>query len=119
MMELRNPQVRLNEDIVPYYIFVLIFAFTLITLGGIAWAWQLYHGVSTRYGGFPKVESIEPGPRHISGVSQTLILYDRHGQRMRENQAERLDSFGWIDQARGIVHIPIDEAIDLTVQEGP
>lgn len=120
MMEtLRNPAVRLNEDIVPYYIFVLIFAFVLIVLGGIAWAWFLYENTSMRLGGFPVVERLEPGPRQISGVSQTLILHDRHGQRLRERQTERLNSFGWVDQRRGIVHIPIDEAIQLTVEEGP
>lgn len=115
----RNPQVRLNEDVVPYYIFAIILAVVLITLGGIGWAWYLYHGVSTRLGGFPVAEATGPGPRHIAGVSQTLIYYERHGQRIRESQAARLDSFGWVDRRAGTVHIPIDEAIDLTVQEGP
>jgi len=31
---------------------------------------------------------------------------------------QKLDSYGWIDQDNGIVRIPIDRAIDVTVQRG-
>ena len=35
-----------------------------------------------------------------------------------EQQAETLDSYGWVDQSAGIVRIPIDRAIDLTLKNG-
>jgi len=35
-----------------------------------------------------------------------------------EQQAEILDSYGWVDQSAGIVRIPIDRAIDLTMKNG-
>jgi hypothetical protein len=37
-------------------------------------------------------------------------------QRLREEQV--LDSYGWVDQKAGIVHIPIDRAMALIVQQG-
>ncbi len=37
---------------------------------------------------------------------------------LRESEAKRLDSYGWVDRNAGIVHIPIDEAIKLTLQRG-
>lgn len=37
---------------------------------------------------------------------------------MRHEMAERLDGYGWVDKATGVAHIPIDEAMDLLVQQG-
>lgn len=37
---------------------------------------------------------------------------------LRQDAGERLESYGWADEANGIVHIPIDRAIDLTLQRG-
>jgi hypothetical protein len=33
-------------------------------------------------------------------------------------QMEKLDTYGWVDQDNGIVRIPIDRAIDVTVERG-
>jgi hypothetical protein len=35
-----------------------------------------------------------------------------------EQQAATLDSYGWVDQSAGIVRIPIDRAIELTLKNG-
>jgi hypothetical protein len=35
-----------------------------------------------------------------------------------EEQAQTLDSYGWVDQTAGIVRIPIDRAIDMTATQG-
>jgi hypothetical protein len=37
---------------------------------------------------------------------------------LRESEEKRLDSYGWVDRNAGIVHIPIDEAMKLTLQHG-
>lgn len=37
---------------------------------------------------------------------------------LRERQSRDLDSYGWVDRDRGIVHIPIDRAIDLVLERG-
>ena len=33
---------------------------------------------------------------------------------LRQGQTERLDSYGWTDRPNGIVHIPIERAMELT-----
>jgi hypothetical protein len=38
--------------------------------------------------------------------------------KMRSNEDMLLDSYGWVDSAKGTVHIPIDQAIDLVAQKG-
>lgn len=109
-----RPTIRLNEDVVPLYIFTLIAIVVLIVIGGIAWAWLLFHDESARLGGFPAPKVLIQAPREIAGVNQTLIHYDRQGQRLREVQERRLQSWGWVDRDAGIVHIPIEEAIRIT-----
>ncbi len=37
---------------------------------------------------------------------------------MRHEMAERLGGYGWVDEGAGVVHIPIDEAMDLLVERG-
>lgn len=37
---------------------------------------------------------------------------------LRADQLERLNSYGWVDQAGGIAHIPIDRAMELVASEG-
>ena len=37
---------------------------------------------------------------------------------LKAGQLERLTSYGWVDQATGAVHIPIDEAMRLVAEQG-
>ncbi len=37
---------------------------------------------------------------------------------LRQQEQTRLNSYGWVDQERGIVHIPIERAMDMLVQKG-
>ena len=39
-------------------------------------------------------------------------------QQMQETQKQALESYGWIDREKGIVRIPIDEAMRLLVERG-
>ncbi|HLK62786.1 MAG TPA: hypothetical protein VKU19_05075 [Bryobacteraceae bacterium] len=52
-----------------------------------------------------------PKPR----LEQTPIT-DLQAFRMAEDRD--LSSYGWVDQQKGIVHVPIDRAIDMLVQKG-
>lgn len=36
----------------------------------------------------------------------------------REKEREMLESYGWVDRAAGVVRVPIERAIDLTLAEG-
>jgi hypothetical protein len=37
---------------------------------------------------------------------------------LKQGQREKLQSYGWVDQSTGVVHIPIDEAMRLVVERG-
>ncbi|MDB5339601.1 MAG: hypothetical protein JWN70_5220 [Planctomycetaceae bacterium] len=52
-----------------------------------------------------------PGPRL---QDQPLIEYSR----FVDTQDARLNSYGWVDQRQGVVHIPITDAIDILATRG-
>lgn len=37
---------------------------------------------------------------------------------MRRSEHDVLDSYGWVDRHEGVVHVPIERAIDLTLERG-
>ena len=41
---------------------------------------------------------------------------DQELARLRASQQERLGSYGWIDRSSGVVHIPIERAMELTAR---
>jgi hypothetical protein len=52
-----------------------------------------------------------PAPALEAQPGQTLNRY-------RAIEESRLNSYGWVDRASGVIRIPIDRAIDLTAQRG-
>ena len=42
---------------------------------------------------------------------------DEDWQALRDEQARHLNSYGWADKARGVVHIPIERAMNQMVAE--
>ncbi len=57
------------------------------------------------------------GKPQINMVNQLPFDLDVIGYRERREQLETLESWGWVDRARGIVHEPIDRAIDEVVRD--
>ncbi len=63
---------------------------------------------------FPLAQGISqdpPAPR-----LQTQPFKDIY--QLKTEQLGALHSYGWVDQANGVVHIPIDQAMALTLQRG-
>lgn len=56
-------------------------------------------------GGDPDVPVLQPDPH------EDLV-------RLREDEREVIDGYGWVDRGAGIVRIPVDRAIDLVAERG-
>ena len=56
-------------------------------------------------------EKDPPAPRLQTQPFKDIYL-------LKQGNNERLTAYGWADKANGIVHIPIDHAIELTLQHG-
>jgi mono/diheme cytochrome c family protein len=56
-------------------------------------------------------EVILPGPRLQVAPQEDL-------NRLRSTQQARLGSYGWVDEARGLAHIPIEQAMQIVAAQG-
>lgn len=52
-----------------------------------------------------------PGPQLQAHAREDLI-------KLRAAEDARLNSYGWVDRKAGLVHIPIERAMELIVQRG-
>ena len=59
----------------------------------------------------------EIGKPEIGIVDQTPFDVTRALQTYRTDRMQRLESWGWVDRKAGTVHMPIDRAMELVVQE--
>jgi len=50
-------------------------------------------------------------------VNQRMFSLDQRAAQKRLQQMNRLSTYGWLDRQAGVVHIPIDVAMDMLVQE--
>jgi hypothetical protein len=57
------------------------------------------------------------GQPEIGIVDQVPFDVTRSFQAYKRDSLERLSGWGWVDRQRGIIHMPIDRAMDLVVQE--
>jgi hypothetical protein len=58
----------------------------------------------------------EVGRSKIGMVEQQQFSVAFRGERDRAARLERLRSYGWVDRGAGVVHLPIDQAMDLVVK---
>lgn len=79
-------------------------------------AWGLFVGLSE--GAYPPAAPItdenigqrEPPLPRLQSVPNSDL------QRYRQQQEQRLTSYGWVDRSAGVVHMPIDRAMDLIAE---
>jgi hypothetical protein len=57
------------------------------------------------------------GQSEIGIVDQVPFDVTRALQVYRQDRLARLEHWGWVDRKAGVVHMPIDEAMDLVVKE--
>jgi len=58
----------------------------------------------------------EAGQRKVGLVEQQLFENANHAQALRAKHLDRLGRYGWVDREKGLVHIPIDQAMDLAAR---
>lgn len=89
----------------------------LIVVGAVvSWlTFRYFAGLPQEGAGYPPLspQQLPPAPRLEVFPVEDLA-------KKREAEAKRLDSYGWIDRQNGVVHIPIERAMELVVERsGP
>ena len=54
----------------------------------------------------------------VAPLPARLPVRPEDQQRLQAQGEEQLHSYGWVDQSAGVVHIPIDRAIDQVLEQG-
>jgi hypothetical protein len=63
-----------------------------------------------------KARNVEPEQLFPEPRLQSKPIPDL--QKFREQEEKTLTTYGWVDQSKGVVRIPIDRAIDVVAQKG-
>jgi hypothetical protein len=64
----------------------------------------------------PLVIPPEIGQSKIGMIEQDQFDVAVRGEDDRARRRERLESYGWVDREKGIVHLPIERAMELVAQ---
>lgn len=87
----------------------------LVILAVLPLAWVTFH-TAMHTSPQPSTMPILPGEQ----LPEPHLQVDPNGelQRMRAQKLQRLQSYGWVDRRAGLVHIPIDRAMQLLLARG-
>jgi hypothetical protein len=82
------------------------------------WSIQILH----REAGMTEPQQSLPIPREIGRaeigiVEQRLFELQLEAQHKRQEQMKRLSSYGWVDRQKGIIHLPVERAMEQMVSE--
>ncbi|ABF91636.1 hypothetical protein MXAN_3870 [Myxococcus xanthus DK 1622] len=60
------------------------------------------------------------GVSEVADVNQRLFKREDAAPRLREAQRARLRGYGWVDRDAGVIHIPVEQALEqvLSTEEG-
>jgi hypothetical protein len=70
----------------------------------------------------PHLESLRGVQMNLAGElatsEETRGFTTRMWRDLRDESKQRLSSYGWVDQQIGVVHIPIERAMELVLKDG-
>jgi len=112
------PEAQADERIASgKVLFIGIFAL-LVFGGATCWAGRIWRDTRVRLEpNGPIAPGAEIGKAEIGIVDQAPFETLRAAERTRKDETERLSSYGWVDRDKGVIHVPIDKAIEQLVAE--
>lgn len=117
-MDERHDEVRYEDDVVARGPLVRIAVGTVVlsvALCIVAYLLLRERESQLRPSGFFPEERLGP-PHDVAALREDPFELPHPEAARKESSRRRLESFGWIDRERRLVHIPIDRAIDSLLQ---
>jgi len=112
------PEAQADEHVAGFKV-VAIGVTALVVFGAATW-WSsriLDRTARTLSPAGPLPVGKEIGKAEIGIVDQTPFETTRGAEHYRREQLQRLNSYGWVDPAKGIIHVPIEKAIEQLLAE--
>ena len=112
------PEAQADEHVAGFKV-VAIGVTALVVFGAATW-WSsriLDRTARTLSPSGPLPVGKEIGKAEIGIVDQTPFETTRGAEHYRREQLQRLNSYGWVDSAKGIIHVPIEKAIEQLLAE--
>jgi len=85
----------------------------------------LHFGLNALYGVFAinasasgRETEVRGRQRPMSGAPQLLVIPEADIDQVRTMENQKLGTYGWVDKEKGIVHIPIDQAMKMIAERG-
>ncbi len=105
---------RQEEESLPVLkvMIVALVAMIVFALAVLVTAWGMGHVQQSQWPGGPT--GVNPGQveRLQTGiVKQDLFVLTKRAEQLNAEQLAQLQSYGWISRPHGIIHIPIDQAM--------
>jgi len=82
-----------------------------VTMGAVGWMYTHLYGPTNAIPVKRSQENFKNAPHSMTSIEDDWKVVDA-------NAHQRLDGYGWIDPAHGIVRIPIQRAMDLVAAQG-
>jgi hypothetical protein len=96
-------------------VIVLLITAVALSLGGIAWLLSGYRQHAAQQQ--PPLSALES--QHLLPPPPRLQANPRQeGEQQIAAQRRQLDSFGWVDREHYIVHLPLEQARQLLLEQG-
>jgi hypothetical protein len=113
-----RPPPEPEEDRLPYgrLLGISLMALAAFAVGGLWSAYILYRPTRELVPERHLPQPPELGRPEIGIVNQRLFVNDLRAEQERLEQTRRLHSYGWVDRKSGVIHIPIERAMELFVE---
>lgn len=66
---------------------------------------------------YRRLRSEPVAERRPTQIETTLFHEPSEAEQLRFQAEIQLDTYGWVDRARGVIHVPLDVAIDHYLEE--
>ena len=115
------PEAQADEHVASGRIIAVGVLALLVFAGATWWSTRTWRTTTTRLEpNGPIAPGAEIGKPEIGLVEQVPFETSRGAEQYRREQHEWLNGYGWIDREKGVIHVPIEKAIDqlLAQQQG-
>lgn len=132
--ELFNPETHHEESDVPikplFWAIGIFIVFAIVTHLVLAWMFEGFRKSETKRMDAPYTQVALPPNAYVPQNQPLLQPFPKEGHlpredtpvtdlvSMRAREETQLHSYGWVDQQKGVVHIPIENAKQLMLQRG-